>query len=513
MTSKKIAIYLISSLMMVTNAGAVEVRDIWPSTINVTTDIDLKGIVYNETDVTLIGLTITSGSDTSCQFIPADPAKEIDCSVTSSSRFTIDPNDIFGGKNLLALDPNDASLNIDNSDAATVQQPGDYFSLDITGVTITLAPGDYFFSEFRTDATSLVDAEGSAGTVKIYVQDVLIISSGHINTVIRANSNNDPDFSLNGATQTPDRFLIYTTATGNNLNASKAAIAGFLYVDGDSTNSNYFIWGAISAENYGLQNNGWILSGHDYLPQVSGGPGIQNAKIIPAGWHLIGIPALMNGSQTFDDVFNEPEFLVGGQGDGAGWYAYKKTYSMIDNSEFYERVSGTDNPTQSQGYWLWTANDVNWTMDGLSPVVWEIAEGIDQCVPSGGCTSYELTMPSVGCAASGLDGTGPYRYNYVGYPGYDTAADWFDFRIAVTDSNSVRTIFKPGDAAVLTYMSTQIWQYNGTAETSSNTYNTCDNTFDNSCLIEPSTGFVVELNCSLVDDGVQSIELIIPNGQ
>lgn len=491
------------------NVWALTATEIWPSTVNVTTDINLKGIVYNENDVTLTGLTITSGSTTSCQFIPVDPAKEIDCSVTVSSRSTIDPNVIFGGKNLLALDDSNPAHYINNADVGTVQQPGEYFSLDIAGSTIAMAPGEYYFYELSTDSTSSIQADGSTGTVKIYVQNKLIISSSHINTVIRTNSNNDPDFGLNSSTQTPDRFLIYTTATGNKLNASKASIAGFLYVDGDSTNSNYFIWGAVSAENYGLQNGGWILSGHDYLPFITPGPGVQNGKLLPAGWSLIGIPALMDGSQTFDNVFNEPEFGTN-QGSPIGWWAYERTFSTTDNRASYSEVIGTDNPVQSQGYWLYNTNEVNWTINGLQPVVWDILTGTDQCTSANKCKSYTLKMPSVGCNIANSGGL--YRYNYIGYPGI-TQADWADFRIAITDSNGTRTVSKPGDAAVAMHMSTQIWKYNGTPDTTSGAYGTCDNSVIDSCMIEPYTGFLVELNCSLVDDGVQSIELIIPNGQ
>lgn len=492
------------------NLWALTAPEIWPSTVNVTGDIDLKGVVYNETDVTLTGLTITSGSTTSCQFLPADPAKEIDCSVTGISRLTIDPNDIFGGKNLLLLDDTNPAHYINNADVGIVQQPGDYFSLNITGSTIVMAPGEYYFYEFLTDSTSSIQADDSSGTVKIYVQDKLIISSSHINTVVRANSNNDPDFSLNSATQTPDRFLIYTTATGNKLNASKAAIAGFLYVDGDSTNSNYFIWGAVSAANYGLQNGGWILSGHDYLPFITPGPGLENGKLLPAGWSLIGIPALMDGNQTFDDVFDEPEFGTN-QGD-PGWWAYERTFSTIDNRASYSEVLGSDNPPvqQGQGYWLYHTNDVNWTVNGLKPVVWDIDIGTDQCTSANKCKSYTLEMPSVGCSEP--NSGGPYRYNYIGYPGL-TQADWADFRIKIKDINSTNAVYKPGDAAIATYMSTQIWKYNGTPDTTSGAYTTCDNLILDNCMIEPYTGFLVELNCSLVDDGVQSIELIIPNGQ
>lgn len=509
MFKKTSIIILLSAVLFNVNTWAYTATEIWPSTVNVTTDINLKGVVYNERDVTLTGLTITSGSTTSCQFIPADPVKQANCSVSGSSRMVIDPNNIFAGKNLASLNPNDPNLNINNADAATVQQPGNYYSLNITGSTITLAPGNYFFYEVTTDATSSIQAAGSTGTVKIYVQDKLIISSSHINTVIRANSNNDPNFGQNSSTQTPDRFLIYTTATGNKLNASKAAIAGFLYVNGDSTNSNYFIWGAVSAQNYGLQNGGWILNGTDYLPFITPGPGLQNGKLLPAGWSLIGIPALMNGNQTFNDVFNEPEFGTN-QGSPVGWWAYERTFSTIDNRASYSEVLGSDSPVQSQGYWLYNTHEVNWTVDGLKPVVWDIPKDTDQCTSSNGCKSYTLKMPSVGCSVT--NSGGPYRYNYIGYPGI-TKADWADFRIAVTNSNGTRTISKPGDAAVATYMSTQIWKYNGTPDTTSNAYDTCDNTVIDSCLIEPYTGFLVELNCSLVDDGVQSIELIIPNGQ
>jgi len=506
---KKTSISILLSIVFFNvNVWAVTAAEIWPSTVNVSTDINLKGIVYNENDVTLTGLTITSGSTTSCQFIPADPAKEIDCSVTGTPRIEIDQNDVFGGKNLAALDPNDPSLNIDNSDAATVQQPGDYYSLDISGTTITLAPGNYYFYELLTDATSSIEAEGSTGTVKIFIQNKLIISSGHINTVIRTNAQSDPDFSLNGPTQTPDRFLLYTTATGSNLNASKAAIAGFIYVDGTSDNSNYFVWGAVSAYDYGIQNNGWILSGIEYTPFITPGPGLENHKVLPAGWSLIGIPALMDGSQTFNDVFNEPEF--GTNQGNPGWWAYERIFSEGDNRATYSEVLGTDNPVQSQGYWLYNTHDVNWTVNGLKPVVWDILAGTDQCTSDYNCKSYTLTMPGAGCAD--VNSGGPYRYNYIGYPGI-TEADWADFRIAVTDSGASRTVHKPGDAPVATYMSTFIWQYNGTPDTTAGAYISCDNSVIDTCMIEPYTGFLVELNCSLVDDGVQSIELIIPNGQ
>lgn len=509
MIKKTLLSILITLGLFNINIWAVTATEIWPSTVNVTTDINMKGIVYNENDVTLTGTSITHGSDTTCQFIPADVNLERDCLITNTSRLEINASDVFGTKDLANIDPSVPANVIDNNDVGTVQQPGDYFSLDISGSTITLAPGDYFFYEFLTDATSSIQAEGSTGTVKIYVQDKLIISSSHINTVIRTNSNDDPDFGLNSSTQTPDRFQIYTTATGNKLNASKAAIVGFLYVDGDSTNSNYFIWGAVSAANFGLQNNGWILNGTDYTPFITSGPGIQNGKLLPAGWSLIGIPALMDGNQTFNDVFNEPEFGTN-QGDPIGWWAYERTFSTTDNTASYSEVIGTDNPVQSQGYWLYNTNEVNWTVDGLRPVVWDIPTGTDQCTSANKCKSYTLTMPSVGCAVA--NSGGPYRYNYIGYPGI-TQADWADFRIAVTDSNGTRAVYKPGDAAVATYMSTQIWQYNGTPDTTSNAYGTCNNIDINSCLIEPYTGFLLELNCSLVDDGVQSIELIIPNGQ
>ena len=496
---KKVILHIGIVTSLTVSSWGANASDVFESAVNTTNEIKMDGLVYNESDQKLTGTTITNKNNTdTCKFEP-DSTGEAPCTVSGSARTLI--TDVTFPANLAT------EVAIDYSLGGTLQvSEGNYSLLKSSDGTLSLDPGEYYIDVLDIGQHGDLQVTGTTGTVRLFIKSSMNIAGSDINCNPRADGNDPVTFA---ADNTPNRVFIYTAAAAADNDTSQACVSGYMYFVDDLWQVNYYVWGAVSADRFWLQTGGWIKDGTSYLSQTDFTPSDIVGNTLPGGWHLIGIPADMNGTVKFQDVFNEPEF--GDEGNlTSGWFAFERKFNPSDNGSYYERVYASDAPNQSQGYWLWNANEVQWSVYDLDPVVWKIPYLTDDCQARNGCTDYNMTLPALGC--SDTQNTGPLRYNYIGYPG-SSEADWADFRIAVTDQNSNRNVYKPGDPEVETYMSTQIWKFNGTVSTQSNAYTSCDNSVIESCIVPPYTGFLVELNCSIADDNVSSIELIIPNGK
>jgi len=223
-------------------------------------------------------------------------------------------------------------------------------------------------------------------------------------------------------------------------------------------------------------------------------------------WDLVGIPAetrLSHVAQvTVNDIFGSMTGVF-----GTDWNLYKRVYSDTDNSSSYELL-GLDNKLEfGQGYWLGSLKDDRWDVDGSTSVFYD---SVLPCTKSE-CVEVVLTSVTTNFDIDGDDGSGPYRYNMGGFVGIDRPVDWADCRFIISDLDGTSNleILTPTEAEAAGYAARQIWQYNGTGDTASNSYNTCDDSGTSTCKLIPFKGFWIELHGASKD---KLVKLQIPKG-
>jgi hypothetical protein len=140
-----------------------------------------------------------------------------------------------------------------------------------------------------------------------------------------------------------------------------------------------------------------------------------------------------------------------------------------------------------QGYWLGSLIDDRWDVSGTTAVVY------DSCGTQ--CVEVDLASVTKNFDTDGDDGSGPYRYNMSGFVGIDNPVDWADCRFIVSDLDGSNVqVLTPTETEEAGYAAKQIWQYNGSGDTASNSYNTCDDSGTSSCKLIPFKGFWIELH-------------------
>jgi len=211
-------------------------------------------------------------------------------------------------------------------------------------------------------------------------------------------------------------------------------------------------------------------------------------------WALIGIPAdLRQGNFTVADVFGDD--MNGTYGDD--WIIYERTYSDTDNSSGYRLLDENDTVRFGIGYWLGSRYDSEWYVDGLPSVDYNATNSA--CV-NDPCVEIDLTPVTHDFDVDGDDGTGAYRYNLSGFIGLQKPVEWADCRFIIDGE-----AYTPSDANASGYASKQIWLYNGTGTTASDSYTTCDDTMP--CKLVPFKGFWIQLQGKTKG---KTVKLLIP---
>ena len=223
-----------------------------------------------------------------------------------------------------------------------------------------------------------------------------------------------------------------------------------------------------------------------------------NATVTANTWKLVGIPAdfrnTNNPKTTVADIFGDD---LGGT-YGTDWRIYRRDYSTTDNNSSYTYLSNTDTLDFGRGYWLGSKLSGSWSENGAASVDYDYSG--NGC-PTNRCVEINLTSVTHNFPTDGDDGTGPYRYNMVGFIG-KKPVDWADCRFIVDG-----TVYTPSQAESNGYAAKQIWLYNpGNGGANGNGYTTCDDTMT-SCQLEPYRGFWVELHGSTKG---KTVKLLIP---
>jgi subtilisin-like proprotein convertase family protein len=211
-------------------------------------------------------------------------------------------------------------------------------------------------------------------------------------------------------------------------------------------------------------------------------------------WAMIGIPAdLRDGTYSVDDVLGDD--MNGSYQDD--WVIYERTYSTTDNSSDYRLLDIDDKLEFGKGYWLGSRYSSEWFIDGLPSVDYNSTNSACVNAP---CVEIDLTSVTHNFDEDGDDGTGPYRYNLSGFIGLDKPVEWADCRFLVDG-----VAYTPSDMNDSGYANKQIWLYNGTGVSASDSYTTCDDTMP--CKLIPFEGFWVQL---LGKTKNKTIKLLIP---
>lgn len=494
MINKKILLFAVLSVTMLTGLSAAHIRDIFASGINATGTVTFggDGHVEEEGDVTIVTPLISnSNGGNTCTF--DDPTRDTQCLPTNTRRVL--------ANTIVFPDLTNAPI-AENTTAGTtvIVPPGNYSLVNGKKGTIEFSAGVYYIDEFTMSLAGDLQVVGE-GTAIIYVRSTLNVSGSNINC--------DPTTDLPGVGNTSDKVVIYSADPISE--ASQACIAGYLYLTGTLKNANMQIYGALSANEITLTNGGLVRTNLADIPFADIGDLGETGESFPQGWRMIGIPAnLTSGTVTVSSVFGDDGFGT----YGTNWAVYKRDYNTGTFATSYTQLTEASFLEQGRGYWLVNSTLTNWNVFGLTPVIWDTSDLHDattnpngSCMSGFGCYTHTLTSCELGDTSS-------YLYNLVGYLGGQTAA-WQDFRVVVTDTSGTSTPMSPTEANIANIINNTIWTYdtNGSLDTvSSGAYLPCDDTgIVGSCDINSTQGFWVEVNCT--NSIGKTIDLIIPNGK
>ena len=243
---------------------------------------------------------------------------------------------------------------------------------------------------------------------------------------------------------------------------------------------------------YDNESNGKNFDGSDRdAPTCEG-------SIEAHSWKMIGIPAdLRGGSYGIDDILGDD--MNGNYGDD--WRIYAREYSDTNNSSSYLYLSDITTPLEfGKGYYLASKNDENWSVSDLPNVDYNATCASNQTANR--CVEIDLVSVSLSeDDGDDLLGTGPYRYNMLGFVG-TTPVHWSDCRIVVDG-----TAYTPEQSADHNYTSRTLWMYNpGDTKASSKGYTTFTDLDSYDWLI-PYRGFWVEMQSGSKN---KDIKLLIP---
>ena len=215
-------------------------------------------------------------------------------------------------------------------------------------------------------------------------------------------------------------------------------------------------------------------------------------------WKMIGIPAdLRDSSYDIDDILGDD--MNGSYGDD--WRIYTREYSDSNNSSWYTYLSETNTTLEfGKGYYLASKNDENWSVSDLPSVDYNATCASNQTANR--CVEIDLVSVSLSeDDGDDLLGTGPYRYNLLGFIG-TTPVHWSDCRIVVGG-----TAYTPEQSADHNYTSRTLWMYNpGDTKASSKGYTTFTDLDSYDWLI-PYRGFWIEMQSASKN---KDIKLLIP---
>jgi len=350
-----------------------------------------------------------------------------------------------------------------------------------------------------SDGWGLEHRNGSGSNIDFFV--------GDYNTYARATLSTDTWTHIvgtyDGSTIRIYKNGVFVTSTAqNSYTPASLSVAIGDDISGSGTDDRWQgnmdevkVWGRVLTDTevsniYNNESSGFNFDGSTRVCKQCNGSSITGGT-----WDLIGIPADSRTSAlTVNDVFGDD--MNGTFGDD--WRIYKRTYSSIDNSSGYSSLALTDNLEFGQGYWLGSKLNSEWYVDGTPAVDYNSTNA--NCTSASGCVEINLTSVTHDFAVDPNDGTGPYRYNMSGFTGIQKPVNWADCRFIIDG-----TSYTPTDANVSGYANKQIWMYNGTGTTKSNSYDTCDDTM--LCKLVPFKGFWIELHGSTKN---KTVKLLIP---